>query len=81
MPFQKQQGSSLPLRISYLDLSLHPSKVSNAFIFPFAVERNAKHQEELAQDKELLVEAIKELNSIEEEKYLRYFSLCCQYIL
>ncbi|XP_073199630.1 cilia- and flagella-associated protein 53 isoform X1 [Lepidochelys kempii] len=35
------------------------------------LERNAKHQEELAQDKELLVEAIKELNSIEEEKYLR----------
>uniref|UniRef100_A0A8C3RPY9 Cilia- and flagella-associated protein 53 n=1 Tax=Chelydra serpentina TaxID=8475 RepID=A0A8C3RPY9_CHESE len=35
------------------------------------LERNAKHQEELAQDKELLSEAIKELNSIEEEKYLR----------
>ncbi|XP_038258770.1 cilia- and flagella-associated protein 53 isoform X1 [Dermochelys coriacea] len=35
------------------------------------LERNAKHQEELAQDKELLAEAIKKLNSIEEEKYLR----------
>uniref|UniRef100_A0A8C0GXM5 Cilia- and flagella-associated protein 53 n=1 Tax=Chelonoidis abingdonii TaxID=106734 RepID=A0A8C0GXM5_CHEAB len=35
------------------------------------LERNAKQQEELAQDKKLLAEAIKELNSIEEKKYLR----------
>ncbi|XP_030423081.1 cilia- and flagella-associated protein 53 isoform X2 [Gopherus evgoodei] len=35
------------------------------------LERNAKQQEELAQDKKLLAEAIKELNSIEKEKYLR----------
>ncbi|XP_074851889.1 cilia- and flagella-associated protein 53 [Carettochelys insculpta] len=35
------------------------------------LERNAKQQEELAKDKELLAEAIKELNCIEEEKYSR----------
>lgn len=39
----------------------------------FLVQRNAKEQEELAQERKLLAEAITELKRIEEEKYARYF--------
>lgn len=42
----------------------------------FTVQRNAKEQEELAQEKKLLAEAVAELKRIEEEKYARYFSFC-----
>lgn len=38
------------------------------------MQRNAKEQEELAQERKLLAEAITELKHIEEEKYARYFS-------
>lgn len=40
------------------------------------MQRNAKEQEELAQEKKLLAEAIAELKRVEEEKWARYFSLC-----
>ena len=45
------------------------------FFFSFAVQRNAKEQEELAQEGKLLAEAITELKHTEEEKYARYFSV------
>lgn len=38
------------------------------------MQRNAKEQEELAQERKLLAEAITELKHTEEEKYARYFS-------
>lgn len=57
-----------------------PFKLSSAVIFKrwcclgfFAVQRNVKKQEELAQEKKLLAEAITELKHTEEEKYARYF--------
>jgi len=40
----------------------------------FAAQRNAKEQEELAQERKSLAEAITELQHIEEEKHARYFS-------